>query len=184
MNKQRIIVLVAAGVGLLSCFMTWATVGVSFFSMSVNGVQSGWGGKIALLGFILAIVFALLGDRNQPIEKDKKKFVMIGGIVALVMTLLAMVGMSFQEGSSMVTFGIGIYISLLAGIALTAMPFVIKDSGDFEMPTKDALVDDLKEMKEDIVEDVKDVAHDVADKAKDLKEDVKDKFDGKDDKGE
>jgi cytochrome bd-type quinol oxidase subunit 2 len=184
MNKQRIIVLVAAGVGLLSCFMTWATVGVSFFSMSVNGVKSGWGGKIALLGFILAIVFALLGDRNQPIEKDKKKFVMIGGIIALVMTLLAMVGMSFQEGSSMVTFGIGIYISLIAGIALSAMPFVIKDSGDFEMPTKDALVDDLKEMKDDIVEDVKDVAHDVADKAKDLKEDVKDKFDGKDDKGE
>jgi len=173
MNKQRIIVLVAAGIGLLSCFMTWATVGVSIFNMSVNGVQSGWGGKIALLGFVLAIVFALLGDRNQPVEKDKKKFVMIGGIVALVMTLLAMVGMSIQDGSSMVTFGIGIYMSLLMGIALTAIPFVIKDSGDFEMPTKDDLVDDLKEMKEDIVEDIKEV-----------KDDVKDKFDGKDEKGE
>ncbi|HIP36210.1 MAG TPA: hypothetical protein EYG85_05095 [Crocinitomix sp.] len=156
MNKQRIIVLIAAGIGALSCFLTWATVGISFFRMSINGVKSGWEGKIALLGFILAIIFAVLGDRNAPIEKDKKKFVMIGGIIGLAMTLLAMIGMSVQEGSSMVTFGIGIYLSLLAGIAVTASPFVIKDSGEIEIPTKDELVDDLKEMKDDIVDDVKD----------------------------
>ena len=139
----------------------------------MSGIQTGWGGKIAFLGFALAIVFALLGDRNQPIEKNKKKFVMIAGIIAFVMTLLAMLGMSFREGSQYVTFGIGIYLSFLAGAAVTAIPFVIKDSGDFHVPTKDELVDDIKEMKEDIVDDVKDVAHD-----------VKDKFDGKDEKGE
>lgn len=173
MNKQRIIVLVVSGIGLLSCLMTWAIAGVSFISVSMSGIQSGWGGKIAFLGFALAIVFALLGDRSQPIEKDKKKFVMIAGIIAFVMTLLAMVGMSFTEGSQYVTFGIGIYLSFIAGAAVIAIPFVVKDSGDFHVPTKDELVDDLKEMKEDIVEDVKEIT-----------DDVKDKFDGKNEKGE
>ncbi len=166
MNKQRIIVLVASGIGLLSCLMTWATASISVVNISMSGVKSGWGGKIAFLGFALAIVFALLGDRNQPIEKDKKKFVMIAGIIAFLITLLSMLGMSFGEGSQYVTLGIGIYLSLLAGIVVTAIPFVVKDSGDFHVPTKDELVDDLKEMKEDIVED------------------VKDKFDGKDKKEE
>jgi len=180
MNKQRIIVLVAAGIGLLSCFMAWVTVNVIFFNKSASGIES-WEGKLALIGFILAIIFALLGDRNNAIEKDKKKFVMIGGIVAFLMSIIAIIDVKAGDAGSIASLGFGLYLSLLAGLTLTAIPFVIKDSGDFEMPTKDEFIDDLKEMKDDIVDDVKEVAHDVADKAKEVKDDVVDKFDGKDD---
>ena len=170
MNKQRIFILAAGGIGLLSCFMTWATVGLSIFKVPLSGVQSGWGGKLALLGFIATIVFALLGNREQPVEPDKKKYILIGGFVALIMSILAMIGMSVQDGSEYITFGLGMYLALLAAIAVVAIPFVIKENGDFSMPTKDELVNELNEIKDDIVDDVKEV-----------KEKVEDKFDKKED---
>jgi hypothetical protein len=86
------------------------------------------------------------------------------------MSILAMIGMSVQDGSEYVTFGLGMYLALLAAIAVVAIPFVIKENGDFSMPTKDELVNELNEIKDDIVDDVKEV-----------KEKVEDKFDKKED---
>ncbi|MGV6861794.1 MAG: hypothetical protein ACWA41_08475 [Putridiphycobacter sp.] len=167
MNKQRIIVLAAAGVGLLSCILPWASINVFFIKTSVSGLGV-WSGWLTFLGFVLAGVFGFLGDdRNQPVEKSKRVFITIGGAVAFLFALLTMVIWATSDGSAMMSFGIGMYLALLSGIALAAIPFVIKDDGGFEMPTKEAVMEDLKEMKEDVVEEVKE-----------MKDEVKDKIDG------
>ena len=161
MNKQRIIVLITAGVGVLSCLMPWAKVQVLFFSDSVSGLGV-WTGWFAFLGFILAGIFAILGDdKTKSIEKDKTKFVTIGGAVALLFILLTMLIWSNSEGSQLMTFGLGMYLALLSSIALVAIPFVLKGNGDFEMPTKDSLSEDFNQMKDEIVEDVKDLKDEV-----------------------
>lgn len=36
----------------------------------------------------------------------------------------------------------------LAVIAVLAVPFVIKDTGEFEMPTKDSIKEEFNEMKD------------------------------------
>jgi len=161
MNKQRIIVLATTGVGVLSCLMPWAKVQVLFFSDTVSGLGV-WTGWFTFLGFILAGIFAILGDdKTKSIEKDKTKFVTIGGAVALVFVLLTMLIWGTGEGSRLMTFGLGMYLALLSSIALIAIPFVLKDNGEFEMPTKDSLSENFNQMKDEIIEDVKDLKDDV-----------------------
>lgn len=183
MSKQRIILIAAGVLGMLSTILAWAKVKVFFMKTDMNLFDtdvpaSGW---ILLALYLAATIFSFLGDdRTKGVGKPNKLIVLIVGIVALLITLLAMVAWGLGDAKSYTTFGIGIYLSFLTSLALVIVPFVIKDNGEFEAPTKEALVADLTEMKDDLTEDIKDIKEEIVEDAKEVKEEIEEKFGKKD----
>ena len=57
-------------------------------------------------------------------------------------------GSSSSYGAVGGGFGIGLWIGLLASLAIVAVPFVIKDSGEISMPTKESIKDEFNEIKD------------------------------------
>ena len=142
MHKQRLAVIVAAGLCMFATFLPWAK--VSFFGMSVSVKGTEGDGWISFALFAVAAVLAFLGDdRNQAIDAGKVKGVAgLGAAITLFMLweLIGSIGFSYSS--------FGVYLALLAGIAVLAVPFVIKDTGEFEMPTKDSIKQEFNEMKD------------------------------------
>jgi len=140
MHKQRLAVIIAAGLGIIGTFLPWVSISLGMFgSVSVSGIQAGWQGILVFLLFAGAGVFAFLGDdRNKPIDSAFVKFVAIAGGVSFLIILLNVI-QAIGTGA----LGMGIWLDLIMSLAIIAAPFVIKDSGEFSMPTKDSIKDEL-----------------------------------------
>lgn len=140
MHKQRIAILAAAGLGLLGMILPWASIWI----ISQNGFNSGWAGWGTLAGLGGAIGIVLKdADKKLPLDAQGKKLIMGCGGAAAFCSLMAMIIFK-ANGMGVITLGIGVFICLLAGAAILAIPFVIKGDGNMSMPTKDSIKDDLK----------------------------------------
>jgi hypothetical protein len=142
MHKQRLAVIIAAALGVVSAFMPWAK--VAFFGMSVSAKGTDGGdGFLTIALFAVAGIFAFLGtDRTKAIDASKVKVVAIMGAIItgfMLLELLFFIGFSYS--------GIGVYLSLIAGFGVLAIPFVIKDTGEISMPTADSVKDEFNEMR-------------------------------------
>lgn len=137
MSKQRKAFFIAAGLGLISVFLPWVSVG-SFGS--VNGTRGD--GLIALIGIVIIGLITVLGNLNNPVEK---KLLMANGILFGLMALIALVDMvnlsnvSSKIGamSSMVSLGLGLPLLLISGLAGAAIAFL-------KLYTPESRVDFLK----------------------------------------
>jgi hypothetical protein len=138
MHKQRLFIVIAGAVGVLSAFLPWARVSLFGFSTSVNGIDGGDGWlSLALFGAAIGLVLAT-GDKKLVLEGTMKKAVAGIGAGAAAFMLIELLRIGFQFAS------FGVYFSLLAGVAVMAVPFVIKGDGSMQMPTKDSIKDELK----------------------------------------
>lgn len=139
MHKQRLFIVVAAAVGILSAFLPWWKVAFFGISGSITGIDNGDGWLSFALCATAGGLAAAVGDRIKVLEGSMKKT--IGGIGAglSVFMLFELIRPAMGASSSY-----GMILSLLAGIAIMAIPFVIKGDGNFQMPTKDSIKDDLK----------------------------------------
>jgi len=138
MHKQRLFIVIAAAVGVFSAFLPWVKISMFGMSSSASGIDAG-DGWLSLVLFAAAggIAFAT-GNKVNELDANMKKA--IGGIGAGVSAfmLIELLRVGFQIAS------LGIYFSILAGVAVMAIPFVIKGDGNFEMPTKDSIKEDMK----------------------------------------
>lgn len=138
MHKQRLFVVIAAAVGVISAFLPWARVSMFGYSASVNGIDGGDGWlSIGLFGAAIGIALAT-GDKSKVLEGTMKKAVAGIGAGAAAFMLIELLRIGFDFAS------FGVYLSLLAGVGVMAIPFVIKGDGGFEMPTKDSIKNELK----------------------------------------
>ena len=145
MHKQRLAVMIAAGVGVISTFLPWVTVSIFGFSTSVNGIGT-WQGILVFLLCVGAGILSFMGeDRNRPIEANFVKFVAIAGGVSFLLMLLIVIS---GGGAGVGSLGMGAYLALIASLAVLAVPFVIKDSGAISIPSKDSIKDEFNEMKD------------------------------------
>ncbi len=141
MHKQRLFIVIAGAVGVLSAFLPWARVSLFGFSTSVNGIDGGDGWlSLALFGAAIGLVL-VTGDKKLVLEGTMKKAVAGIGAGAAAFMLIELLRIGFQFAS------FGVYFSLLAGVAVMAVPFVIKGDGSMQMPTKDSIKDELKYYK-------------------------------------
>lgn len=119
MNKQRLLILISAAVGILSIFLPWVSLG----PISVSG-SSGDG---VLLLFILApvIIISLIGDKSKNLS-GAKLFVTLGlGVLALIISIYTMSNLSKMPMGSL---GVGLYLSIISSIGVCALPFLIKEN--------------------------------------------------------
>ena len=125
MHKQRLVILVLAAIGAISAFLPWATIEVSGWGVtirdSVSGIQGD--GLITLLAFIAAGVLAFLGEQKELVTtEDKFKWGVVGtGALAALVAIIAMINVSSVPLSSV---GWGVFLSILAGGAIAAIPFL------------------------------------------------------------
>src|SRR5687768_4060987 len=135
MHKQRLFIVIASAIGIVSAFLPWAKVSMFGFSTSVNGIDGG-DGWISLALFVAAAGITIAsGDRKMALEGTMKKAVAgIGaGAAGFMVIELLRIGLSWAS--------FGVYFSLLAGAAIMAIPFVVKGDGSMSMPTKDSIKD-------------------------------------------
>ena len=128
MNKQRKFVLIAAILGIISCFLPWVSVSVFGYSSSVNGMHS-WG-LLAFVGFIGAGVAAFLGDQTKSMTQTYWFVALATGALAILGVLLYFLNVSGSVGGLGVSYGFGIFIAGAAAVGVLACAYMFRSPGD------------------------------------------------------
>jgi hypothetical protein len=145
MHKQKIGVLAAVGLGILGILLPWGSLGI--FG-SYNGFSSGWTGYGAIAALAAAAGFILkdLDNKEKPLDDNTKKIVMGAGAGAFVFPLLYIIILKTSMFGGAFGIGMGVYLTMLGGLAVLAIPFVIKSTGEMSMPTKDSIKEEIKDV--------------------------------------
>lgn len=128
MHKQRIGIIAAAGLGMLSTFLPWATVP---FLGSINGTVGD--GYITLVIFLVAGLMGLLGDKNAVVTGVNKTIAILAGALAAIMGVYEIFKISnIGSGEAGVLgkaigVGFGLYLIVICGIAIIGIISAIKD---------------------------------------------------------
>jgi hypothetical protein len=131
MNKQRLAIVIAAGIGMLATFMPWVK---APFVGSINGTAAdGW---TTFFLFGVAVVIALLNDRTTRITGNTFYAAIAGPGAATLFALWKIMQFSGKKQSndifcemmgSTVTIEFGLYLIVLAGVASVLLAYLIKD---------------------------------------------------------
>ena len=143
MHKQRLFIVVAGAIGVIAAFLPWASADLGpFGSISVSGTDGGDGWILVALCAAAIGLAVSQGDKNNELDAKMKKAVAgLGGVATALMLYEVFDVMS----TALVQAGMGLWLGLLAGIGVLAIPFVIKGDGNFEMPNKETIKADLNQ---------------------------------------
>lgn len=122
MNKQRIAIIIACILGIISVFLPW-------MEHPFRGTVTGFHpripfGKIALLLFIIPLVLTFLKDRSKALTGGLLYGAIAGGVISAIMGIMAINTFSKEI---MAHIGMGLYLLVLAGFSIPAIGFLVKD---------------------------------------------------------
>ena len=141
LNKQRKFVLIAAAVGIISCFLPWITISFGGFGGgSVNGMHS-WG-MLAFLAFIGAGVSAFLGDQTKTMASTFWFVALACGALSVLGVLLYFINIPTGFGAS---YGFGIFIGAAAAIGVLASAYMFRSPGDSIKGGFDSMKKDIED---------------------------------------
>jgi predicted small secreted protein len=145
MHKQRKFVLIAAALGLISCFLPWFKASFMGISAASANALDGTGGIIVLIGFGVAGVLAFLGDQKTTMSKTAWLGVLGAGALAALIIVINILNKGGAKGEmkSYVKFGIGIFIALAAVAGVLASAYMFRGAGQ-------DLKQSLNEMKKSV----------------------------------
>ena len=120
MEKNRLFILISAGVAILGSLLPWASLNAgSFGSYSVNGYQGdGW---FVIIAAIVSIVLACLNNMNKAMSKGFSIGVIVAGAIATLVTLNSLFNVNkymSNFGGYGISIGFGLILAILASIAL------------------------------------------------------------------
>lgn len=134
MNKQRVLIVAAAGVGMLCTFLPW--VSIPIFG-SISGARGdGW---ISFALFLIALLPALLaGEKKQPLPGKALPAVLIPAVLAAGLGIWKIIDFKrllsgstddalAQFTGAGVSIGFGLYLLVLAGIVLVFAALRFRD---------------------------------------------------------
>jgi hypothetical protein len=128
LHKQRKLILFSAAAGIISIFLPWFSAGAFGFSVHINGFHS-WG-VLAFICFIGAAIISLVGDQSSSLDKGMWFAAIICGGIALlsvIITLISSASNSGDFGFASAGIGFGLWISLLASIAVLLFAWMFKN---------------------------------------------------------
>ena len=146
MEKNRLYILISAGVAILGSLLPWASLNAgSFGSYSVNGYQGdGW---FVIIAAIVSIVLACLNNMNKAMPKGFSIGVIVAGAIATLVTLNSLFNVNkymSNFGGYGISIGFGLILALLASIALVVTGLLAMSGGKI---TKESFTE-LAESKE------------------------------------
>ena len=114
------VLLGAAAVGLISCFLPAVTVSVPSLGVSDSfAVFQDWRGKLCFVGYIAAGVMAFRMLKNTPAKNEVLGSLITAGVVVLIAVwLLDNARHQSSFAALAASIGIGCYLNALAGIVL------------------------------------------------------------------
>ncbi|MCL2368936.1 MAG: hypothetical protein FWC72_08055 [Oscillospiraceae bacterium] len=123
-SKQRLILLVASALGAIAAFLPWAT----FLRISLSGFEGYGHGRITVALFAAACLICLFGKMKKPLS-EVKYLVLAAGVVSVGVAVFNIVNL-VRAGAGVemsLAPGVGLYLTLLAGLALVVVPFLKLD---------------------------------------------------------
>ena len=131
MEKNRLYILISAGVAILGSLLPWASLNAgSFGSYSVNGYQGdGW---FVIIAAIVSIVLACLNNMNKAMPKGFSIGVIVSGAIATLVTLINLFNVNkymSNFGGYGISIGFGLILALLASIALVVTGLLAMSGG-------------------------------------------------------
>lgn len=152
MEKNRLFILISAGVAILGSLLPWATLNAGAFgSYSVHGFNGdGW---FVIIAAIVSIVLTCLNNVNKPMPKGFAIGVIVAGAISTLVTLVNLFSINkyvTHIGGYGVSIGFGLILSLLASIALVVTGLLAMSGGKI---TKDSLAE-LAEAGKDFAQTV------------------------------
>jgi len=152
MEKNRLFILISAGVAILGSLLPWASLNAGAFgSYSVHGFNGdGW---FVIIAAIVSIVLTCLNNVNKPMPKGFAIGVIVAGAISTLVTLVNLFSINkyvTHIGGYGVSIGFGLILSLLASIALVVTGLLAMSGGKI---TKDSLAE-LAESGKDFAQTV------------------------------
>ena len=131
MEKNRLYILISAGVAILGSLLPWAGLNAgSFGSYSVNGYQGdGW---FVIIAAIVSIVLACLNNMNKAMPKGFSIGVIVAGAIATLVTLNSLFNVNkymSNFGGYGISIGFGLILAILASIALVVTGLLAMSGG-------------------------------------------------------
>ena len=131
MEKNRLFILISAGVAILGSLLPWASLNAgSFGSYSVNGYQGdGW---FVIIAAIVSIVLACLNNMNKAMSKGFSIGVIVSGAIATLVTLNSLFNVNkymSNFGGYGISIGFGLILAILASIALVVTGLLAMSGG-------------------------------------------------------
>ena len=131
MEKNRLFILISAGVAILGSLLPWASLNAgSFGSYSVNGYQGdGW---FVIIAAIVSIVLACLNNMNKAMSKGFSIGVIVSGAIATLVTLINLFNVNkymSNFGGYGISIGFGLILAILASIALVVTGLLAMSGG-------------------------------------------------------
>lgn len=137
MNKQRIAILIAAGVGMLATFLPWVK---APFIGSINGTQGDLGGWFTFVLYLVPVIIYIVGKQSEPI---KGVYLPITAVISSLCASWTGFVTIYKLNSKMdlinsdnafakaltesVSIEVGLYLVVLAGIMVTIVVFFMPD---------------------------------------------------------
>jgi len=121
--KSSIVIAIISAIGAIGVFLPWFSVSMGLFgSITVSGISRTWG-LLTFLAFAGAIATSLFSKQMKLNEAISKNLPLYTGGGALLFSAIYFIRIltSVYAGAA----GFGLYISLLAGIALVLIGFNI-----------------------------------------------------------
>ena len=131
MEKNRLFILISAGVAILGSLLPWASINAGAFgSYSMNGYQGdGW---LVIIAAIVSIVLACLNNMNKAMSKGFSIGVIVSGAIATLVTLINLFNVNkymSNFGGYGISIGFGLILALLASIALVVTGLLAMSGG-------------------------------------------------------
>lgn len=131
MEKNRLYILISAGVAILGSLLPWASLNAgSFGSYSVNGYQGdGW---FVIIAAVVSIVLACLNNMNKAMPKGFSIGVIVAGAIATLVTLNSLFNVNkymSNFGGYGISIGFGLILAILASIALVVTGLLAMSGG-------------------------------------------------------
>lgn len=125
MNKQKLSIIIAAGLGILATFMPWISTRVG----SITGIDTEYGWVILLL-FMIPIIICLVNDHSKRINGGALYGVIIPPFIAALFVIWKILEFKFNIGdtpfSNAFSIGYGFYLVPFAGISIPVIDFLSK----------------------------------------------------------
>lgn len=150
MNKQKLFMIVASSAGLVSVFLPWKKAVLLVLDMSVNGLQY-LEGILVLTMFGGVLALCLMGSQKAKFTNMYKIAIGTAGILAAVVAVSKMMSLRSEFGKitdftelaqvpdnaianmAKVSIGSGLYLCIVAGIALAAIAMFVKTPAEFSV---------------------------------------------------
>lgn len=133
MHKQRLLIVVAAVVGIISIFLPWIRMSAHVFGDYYAGSENGFQGAgiVVFFCFLAAAVMPFIGNKMQVLDKTWWLLTLIAGALAFLFTLVFIIkeigNMGYVGGGSeKVYFGFGQWMAFIAAAGIVLSAWLLK----------------------------------------------------------